>query len=212
LVGDIFDLWVGGDKFFARRYPEVVSLVSQLKAKAVEVIYFEGNHDLHLQKFWSDELGCQVFTAPRYFDLGRARVRVEHGDQMNPDDKGYLLLRAFLRTGFMESVVRILPGSVIQAIGNSMSRSSRKWTSSSIKARDDEAIRKMIRAHAMQVFEDDEPFDFIVSGHVHTRDDFSWQDVSSGRTARSVNLGCWLRDVEPKAFCLSADGIGRWDF
>lgn len=219
LVGDIFDLWVGGDDFFANRYSGVVALIRDLRSRGVEVVYFEGNHDLHLQDFWSATLDCRVETAPQYFNLGSSRVRVEHGDQMNPDDTGYLFLRRFLRTDAMTALVRALPGSMIQAIGNSMSRSSRRWTSwksNPVQARNIEAIRKMIRTHAELVSARDESFDLMVSGHVHIRDDFSWRD--SGRTSgaaaaareiRSVNLGSWLGDEPPQAFVLE-DGAGRW--
>ena len=208
-VGDIFDLWVGGDSFFANRYKGIVDLVAELKTRAVDVIYFEGNHDLHLQKFWSDALGCRIATAPQYFDLGTNRVRVEHGDQMNPDDTGYLFLRSFLRTEFIENLTRILPGRAIQVIGNLMSRSSRRYTSSSMKAPDDEAIRSMIRRHAARVFNDDEPFDLIVSGHVHTVDDTTWVDPASARKVRSVNLGTWPLHGPAPAFCLDEKG-GRF--
>ena len=115
-------------------------------------------------------------------------------------------MRTVLRTAPVENLVHILPGAIIQGIGNSMSRSSRKYTSSSLKARDDEAIKKMIRTHALKVFESDEPFDLIVSGHVHTRDDFSWKDSATSRDVRSINLGCWLKDVEPQALCLDQNG------
>lgn len=209
LVGDIFDLWVGSDEFFSRRYARVLELIRALGSRGVEINYFEGNHDLHLQEVWADELHCRVFTAPAYFDLGSFRVRVEHGDQMNPDDKGYLLLRAVLRTPAVEWLARKLPGETVQAIGNRMSRSSRKWTSSAMKALDNTAIRKMIQTHAREVFRDDEPFDYIVTGHVHVRDDFAWRDDVTDRNVRSINLGCWLTDEMPKAFCLDDRG-GRW--
>ena len=206
LVGDIFDLWVGGHEFFAKRYEGVVNIIRQLRTKSIEIIYFEGNHDLHLQGYWADELNCRVAVMPEYFDLGKFRVRVEHGDEMNPDDKGYLFLRTVLRTAPVENLVHVLPGSIIQGIGNRMSRSSRKYTSSSMKERNDQAIQGMIRTHALKVFESDEPFDLIISGHVHTRDDFAWKDEATGRDVRSINLGCWLKDQEPQALCLDAGG------
>lgn len=209
LVGDIFDLWVGGDKFFANQYRNVVDLIGRLKLEAVDVIYFEGNHDLHLQTYWHGVLNCRVAVAPQYFDLGLHRVRVEHGDQMNPDDKGYLFLREVLRTSFVKNLVKVLPGKVIQAIGNSMSRSSRKYTSSPSKARNEAEIRSMIRTHAARVFAKAQPFDLLVTGHVHTIDDSSWTDGTTGKTVRSVNLGCWLPNVTAQAFCLDESG-GRF--
>ena len=206
LVGDIFDLWVGGSDFFSRRYSGVVEIIEKLRARGVRVIYFEGNHDIHLRSLWGERLGCDVETAPRYFDLGPHRVRVEHGDQMNPDDKGYILLRQVLRTSSFEKLAEKHPGAWNQTIGNSMSRSSRRWTSSSMKARNETAIREMVRAHAREAY-GIEPFDLIVSGHVHVQDDHSWEDETSGANVRSINLGWWLRHEPAQAFRIDESGM-----
>lgn len=211
LVGDIFDLWVGSHSFFRQRYVGVVELILKLRQKNVEIYYFEGNHDLHLQKLWSDELKCRVFVEPAYFDLAGLRVRVEHGDQMNPSDTGYLFLRSVLRTGSVKWLADFLPGSVIQSIGDKMSRSSRRWTSSPLKARDEAGIKEMIRNHARRVRRNDRPFDLLISGHVHVRDDFTWRDEVSGQDVRSVNLGWWAPGVGTpiSIFCIDTDG-SRW--
>ncbi len=208
LVGDIFDLWVGGDEFFARRYSRVVELVRELRTKNVDIIYFEGNHDLHLEKFWSEQLGCRVCVGPQYFDLGQFRVRVEHGDQMNPSDTGYLVLRRILRTNFVEGLADRLPGSFVQKLGNVMSRSSRRWTSSPVKARTEISIREMIRRHAERAYQADEPFDLIISGHVHVSDEYEWS-TAAGAIVKSVNLGVWTRGQAPAAYCLTEAG-GTW--
>lgn len=211
LVGDIFDLWVGSHSFFQQRYKGVVDLIRQLRAQKVEIFYFEGNHDLHLQNLWSKELDCRVFVAPEYFDIAGLRVRVEHGDQMNPSDTGYLFLRSVLRTSFVKGLAEFLPGSTIQRIGDWMSRTSRKWTSSSLKARNESSIKKMIRDHAKRSLKEGPPFQLFVSGHVHVRDDVTWTDEASGKEVRSVNLGWWspVSQDPPMIFCLDPDG-GRW--
>ena len=221
LVGDIFDLWVGGASFFAERYSGVVSLIRDLRAKGVRVVYFEGNHDLHLERIWSAQLGCEVATEPKYYQLGRWLVRVEHGDLMNPDDTGYHFLRSVLRTPFVKWLANALPGRVIQWIGNLMSRSSRKWTSSALKARRDSFIRTMIHSHAERALRRDGYFDLMVSGHVHVEDDYRWEmhspesliteeyDDDDTRFVRSVNLGWWLPGETPRAFRLEEEG-GVW--
>lgn len=208
LVGDIFDLWVGSGHFFAKRYAEVVELVRQLRGQGVKVVYFEGNHDLHLDGIWARHLGCEVVTEPGYYQLGRWKVRVEHGDLMNPNDTGYLFLRRLLRTGFVRWLANALPGALIQGIGNLMSKSSRQWTSSSVKARDDRYIHSMIRSHAEKVHVSEEYFDLMISGHVHVRDDYQWE--SHSRVIRSVNLGWWSSRETPQAFRLEDSG-GTWE-
>jgi UDP-2,3-diacylglucosamine hydrolase len=205
LVGDIFDLWVGGHDFFSHRYSTVVDAIRRLVESKVEIHYFEGNHDLHLSDFWHKEIGVNVHREYQVFNFGSFRVRVEHGDQMNPEDTGYLILRKFLRTPPITWLAETLPGEVIQRIGNTMSRSSRKWTSSNFKARNENAIRKMIRAHAAKVYES-QPFDLLISGHVHVQDDHQWSP-RVGERARSVGLGCWLVDKPSEVLCLEPSGV-----
>lgn len=204
LVGDIFDLWVGGHEYFSNRFERTVQAIEKLKLNNVEIHYFEGNHDLHLTEFWQNSLGVHVHSEARMFNFGSFRVRVEHGDQMNPDDTGYLVLRKVLRTSPVEWLAANLPGKLIQKIGNSMSQSSRKWTSSTFKALNENSIRKMIRAHAVKVYLET-PFDILITGHVHVRDDHQWTPRAGDR-ARVIGLGCWLTDRPSDALCLEPSG------
>jgi UDP-2,3-diacylglucosamine hydrolase len=205
LVGDIFDLWFGPDRFFANRFPRVCQIVSRLTSSGLNVHFFEGNHDLHLTEIWQNELGAIVHDRAKYFDFGPWRVRVEHGDQMNPDDRGYLILRQILRSRPLTWFAKNLPGESIQLVGDRMSRTSRKWTSSNSMVRDEESIRKMIRSHAARAYEE-EPFDFLISGHVHVRDDFTWNPRES-EEARSLNLGSWLGPGPAFALMLDSQGV-----
>lgn len=190
LVGDIFDLWFGSSSFFAQRYSTVCALIQRLVQAGVRIHYFEGNHDLHLGLLWEKKFGVKVYQSAHYFDLCGKSVRVEHGDQMNPADTGYLFLRRVLRSTPFTWLSAKLSGHVIQTIGDFMSSTSRRWTSSHVKAIDKAGIQKMIRLHAESVYLV-KPFDLIISGHVHVRDDQTWQPVE-GREIRSINLGSWL--------------------
>ena len=188
LLGDIFDLWVADHGYFVERYREIIDEIRRLKNEGVEIRYFEGNHDLHLRYFWSDQLGVTVHGGPIYIQLADKMVRLEHGDQMDPDDRGYLFLRWFLRTGPIRLLIRKLPGSLIAGIGDRASAKSRRYTSSVKVIRSGDAIAK-IHDHARRACAQ-RPFDLIISGHVHVRDD-TRIDTQTG-SFRSVNLGSWL--------------------
>ncbi|MEK7356174.1 MAG: UDP-2,3-diacylglucosamine diphosphatase, partial [Bdellovibrionota bacterium] len=116
LVGDVFDLWIGSHSYFVGRFATVVDAIRLLVRDGVEVHYFEGNHDLHLRKFWQDDVGVRVHPDAETFELAGKRVRVEHGDLINPDDKGYLFLRGFLRSGPMRTIALGLPSTIVRAI------------------------------------------------------------------------------------------------
>lgn len=189
LVGDIFDLWIADRRYFVEEYAEIIETLKELREKGVSIHYFEGNHDLDLRIFWEKELGVQVHDCAQYFKLGGKVVRVEHGDQMDPEDRGYLFLRWFLRTPLMVWLGRHLPDFVVRWLGWRMSAASRKYTSEVRSVSDEGAVAK-VEAHARRVF-NEMPFDVFVSGHVHVLMD---KVISVGdRSFRYVNLGTWLK-------------------
>lgn len=201
LLGDIFDLWVADHRFFVERYHGVVAQIRRLRNEGVAIAYFEGNHDLHLESYWQDELGVTVYPGPTYAEHDGKMLRIEHGDQMDPDDKGYRFLRWFLRTPPIRWLVCNLPGALIRHVGERASVTSREYTSQTKTIEPDQAIAK-IRAHAKRAFEV-RPFDIILSGHVHIRDDC---EIEAGnRKFRSINLGSWL---DAPCFFRIHDGIG----
>lgn len=199
LVGDIFDLWVGGHEYFRNRFESIVDVLRSLVRAGVKVHYFEGNHDLHLHDFWQTEIGVEVHEDEEYFELGRYAVRVEHGDRINPDDRGYLFLRWLLRTAPMKNLACGLPSKIVAAIGARASRASRGYTSATgAKAMASDRVIELIREHARLCYLE-KPFDLMIAGHVHIRDDFTFE-TSTG-SARSVNLGSWFDGA--RAFLLS---------
>ena len=187
LVGDIFDFWLGGHAYFVRKFSPIVDHLRRIVADGVEVHYFEGNHDLYLRDFWHNQLGIRVHVQACLFELGNLWVRVEHGDLLDPADRGYRFLRRLLRTPVIEYAGSRLPGSLLARIGRSASRTSRRYTSQH-KTISDERARATVRSHAERAIHE-EPFDLIITGHVHVRDEHEFE--FNGRKVRSVNLGSW---------------------
>ncbi len=188
LVGDIFDLWIGKHQYFIQKYIPLIEALKKLISLGTEVHYFEGNHDLYLKKFWQDDLSLVVHSGPEYFHLEDEVVRVEHGDQMDPEDTGYLFLRWFLRTPVMKMVALYLPGVIVAWLGRTMSKTSRVYTNS---LRDPKRILKTIHTHAQKVFQE-RAFQSIVTGHVHLRDETTF--IVNGQKMTSYNLGSWDND------------------
>ncbi len=203
LVGDIFDLWLWKHDYFIQEYSKIVSLLQDLCERGVKVIFFEGNHDLYLKEFWTD-LGVEVCEGPKVFQLGHLKVLVEHGDQSNPEDRGYLFLRWILRTAPLKLLVRILPSSLVVLIGQRSSQASRRYTSTSKGISTHLAIDKL-RAHALRQAEIHD-FDLLINGHVHILDDFKFHLAE--RPRRAVNLGSWFDGA--KAFILSDKVSGEF--
>lgn len=197
LLGDVFDLWIGDHKYFKEKFHQTLSQLRRLVEDGVEVHYFEGNHDIHLKKFWEKRIGVHVHPSKKIFQLGPFKVRAEHGDLMNPQDKGYLFLRWFLRTKPMELLSQYIPGKVVAMIGERSSLMSRIYTSRINKEYIDKVI-EYTRAYAKKEYAKDK-FDTIITGHTHVKDDYIF-NVGS-KQIRSVNLGSWLD--QPKAFIIT---------
>lgn len=200
LLGDIFDMWLGDHRYYIDRYQPLIDEIRRLRDDGVDIHYFEGNHDLHLGRFWAGELGITVHAGPASVEVAGQSLRLEHGDQMDPDDRGYRFLRWFLRTPVMRFLIYNLPGKLAAGIGERASATSRSYTSETKVIAREDAIAK-IREHAAIVHRQ-QPFDLLVSGHVHVRDDHTMTD--SGGSFRSVNLGTWLDT--PCCFVLDAAG------
>jgi UDP-2,3-diacylglucosamine hydrolase len=191
LLGDIFDFWLSGHEVFVRKFYPVIEPIKKLIKQGVQVYFFEGNHDLHLHPYWRDQLGAQVFTEAQYFQLGPWKVRCEHGDLINQDDKAYLRMRATFRHPLVEALGHKLPGPMWEKIGNFFSQKSRRHSSSYREDKEKQLI-EMIRQHARHAYAE-KPFDLIVTGHMHVRDDFSFQ---AEKPVRSINLGSWFGEAQ----------------
>lgn len=200
LVGDIFDLWIHDHRYFVDKFLKIVNAIKVVVSQGIEVHYFEGNHDIHLKKFWQQEVGVKVHDGPVFFNLGHHKIRVEHGDFMNPDDKGYLFLRKFLRSGPMTFVAQNLPGQAVQWVGDRASRASRHYTSNQ-KSLHESKVKEIMRTYADSVIQD-QFFDYLITGHTHVRDIYEFD--CNGEQVFSINLGSWFDDQ--KALLVDENG------
>jgi UDP-2,3-diacylglucosamine hydrolase len=200
LLGDIFDLWVANAPVFIRKFQALVDVIHQLKKSGIEVVYFEGNHDLHLKSYWHDVLGIPTHVEFKIFKLGSYSVRLEHGDLINQQDQAYLRYRSVVRHSAVEKLAPLIAGEVLNHLGDFASQISRKFSSKK-RSIQHENLRQMIRAYAQAAYRDSK-FDLIVTGHMHVRDDFEFS--IDGKQVRSINLGSWFD--EPKVLCLNEKG------
>lgn len=188
LMGDIFDFWLSNGRAFEKHYQSIVDEIVKLKQSGGEVYYFEGNHDFHIDVFWTKKYNIPVIDDLAFLKIGDFEARLEHGDLINPHDHKYLQYRASVRRPWVEAFGHILPGWFLKWFGETMSAQSRK-RSKNYSVNNQDEIKKMIRLHAERVHRE-KPFDLIITGHMHVVDDYAWS--SQGRTVRSINLGTWL--------------------
>jgi UDP-2,3-diacylglucosamine hydrolase len=202
LLGDIFDMWISNGRAFTDHYAVIINEFKKFKNGGGEVYYFEGNHDFHIDTFWTRELGIKVIEDIEYFDLDNYKVRVEHGDFINPDDKAYLRYRALVRHALVEPLGHLLSGYFWKWFGEKQSQKSRKKTSR-YAIENSEKVKKLIRTYAENAHRTEEHFDLIVTGHMHVFDDYQFEVL--GKKVRSINLGTWLD--KPRALKISSHKI-----
>ncbi len=199
LLGDIFDVWFGSHQIYAEQFSESVQALKVLVHQGVEISYFEGNHDFHIEKFWSSQ-GIHVLKGIQYKQLGPWRLHLEHGDFINQDDKLYYYYRQGMDSLPMKTLIQSLPGSWIVDLGNMFSGRSRK-SSSKRRQRDFSKLREMIRTYALHAWRKDK-FDYLIAGHMHVQDEFEW--IDKDQRVVSINLGSWYED--PHALELTDSG------
>ena len=90
LMGDIFDLLVGGSSYLKKLFNSEIELIDKL-AKKIEVIYIEGNHDFNLQPLFKNVKIFKIEQQPAIFKFGTKTAALSHGDkyQMNLSYKIY---------------------------------------------------------------------------------------------------------------------------
>ena len=201
-LGDIFDFWLSDGKAFQKHYQYLIQQIKFFKDNGGELIYFEGNHDFHIDRFWTHKLDIPVIENEAYFQIGKLKVRCEHGDYINPDDKAYIKYREKVRRPWVEWIAHTLPGWFWKWFGETLSAKSRKKTAR-YAIDNTEQLRTMIQAYAMKVY-NSEHFDLIVTGHMHIFDDYEFTG-SHHKHVRSVNLGTWLE--LPRALCIENDKV-----
>lgn len=198
LVGDIFDLWISKHPYFIKRWFFILRELVRLKSEGVEIRYFEGNHDLYLKDYFYNQLGFHIYSQATAILWGNVNLRVEHGDEIDRTDYGYLFLRWFLRTAVIKKIIQKLPEFIILKIGESASQLSRNYTSKRPQAQV-ERVKKLLRQHAENTYQT-EKYDLLVSGHLHVKDDIR---VHSGR---AINLGSWFDEY--KVLYVTSDNSG----
>lgn len=204
LLGDIFDLWIGGHQYFVKRYQPLIEVLQALKAAGTRITYIEGNHDLHIEDFFKKQLGADVFVEAQYFNIDGMKVRCEHGDLINSNDKAYLRYRGVVRHPLVKPLGTRLPGQFWGYVGEKMSQKSRK-KSGTYRVQNESALVQMIRGHIAKAYQEQE-FDIVISGHMHVFDDHVVD--FDGKKVRSINLGSWFEDTI-KVFQIK-DGQGNW--
>ena len=181
LLGDIFDFWVGHNKYFVEKFNPIINQFSKMVNRGIKFYYVEGNHDFNLQKFFHEKLGFKVLADELNLTLYGKKIRVEHGDLMD-SSVFYLAWRRFVRSCLIKFVMVSLPAKCVDMIGCYLSKRSKSKNPVVNRKKLDIKINNFAKKRLKL-----DAFDVFIFGHIHLMKDF----ILPGTNLRVINIGSW---------------------
>lgn len=180
LLGDLFEFWVGNTLVYPH-YTELVACLKKVRGRGIRIVYFEGNHDFHLARFFTRELQAEVHTEGAVLDVGGEKAYLCHGDQLNGEDHGYRVWRRVLHSPWAAMLISLVPPRLRGRIASRLSRRSGR---SHAERRIRWDYRDVIRSFARGCFASG--CRVVVTGHFH----LPMLEVSQGTVL--LALGDWI--------------------
>lgn len=202
LLGDIFDLMCGPHQEYLHLYSHIFKKMDDLVKAGKKVYFFEGNHDVHLEKLFK-KLWPQgevlITQEPVIEEIAGKKYYFSHGDEHEVDNHSYHRYISFIRSRPLKFVADyVMPYSVLNFFGERASKMSRKKGS---RLFDAEAVRAKFR-HGVEVTTKGQ-YDLVLGGHSHVKDEYKL----SGASSTYFNNGYALNS---KTFILISDHVGRF--
>jgi len=184
LLGDIFDFWFEYKHVVPKDNIRFLGKLAELSDKGVQICYILGNHDMWNFGYLKNELGLTQLTGVHDFMINGKKVRLGHGDALDPKDKGYLLIKWIYGRKINQRLFGALPPRWAFAIARAVSLKSRNAHLEEDKRFQGEENEPII-AYCKSVLQK-EHFDFFLFGHRHYPIDFELNNNS-----HYINIGDW---------------------
>lgn len=127
ILGDLFEFWVGYGYQAFPHYRPVLDALRDLSEAGTEIVYFEGNHDFHLNGCFSETLKATIHPKPARVILEGMQVYMCHGDQVNSLDYGYRFLRYVLHSRSTRMLFRLIPPRLVFRVAEHLSSRSKTF-------------------------------------------------------------------------------------
>lgn len=163
LMGDNFDLLMGGIAVFEKREAAITALLNRLSQK-IEVILFEGNHDFNVAKIFSDALVIPLQRQPIEARYKEQVILLSHGDWN--EGFGYKLYCAVVRSPKVLAFLNLFDTICFHQISRYFIKKMQK-KSLCCKF---ENFEEKSRARLSNL---SKKYDWIIEGHFHQGDIFT---------------------------------------
>lgn len=204
LLGDIFDLVVGGHFDWLVRFPKTFKKISEISTNK-KIYYIEGNHDFLIKNLFNHPLLQNVshIDTDLLLNDGELSIRFSHGDDVEIDNESYRTYKRMIKNKFISFLAnKVVPVSIISKIGNKASHeSAKKSRRYSMDESYEKSIKEKFRASAMEYYEKIGDFKILACGHSHVKD--HWNE---GRFTY-VNNGYFLTE---KSYAVIENGAVKF--
>ena len=154
LLGDIFDFYFEYKSYIPKSFFKIFFELKRAVKEGISIHYWIGNHDFWLGNFIG-ELGIVKHLGSEVVKLGRKRILVQHGDEMD----GNFMVKKFLSNRF----ARTLFSLIHPELGLQMAKAISKF--SNANSRGLEVKEEVFDKFASEKFR--EGFDAVIMGHFH---------------------------------------------
>jgi UDP-2,3-diacylglucosamine hydrolase len=185
LMGDIFDFWFEYRKVVPRGHTRVLGKMAEITDRGVPVHFFTGNHDIWVFDYLPAETGVIVHRDFFATELMGKKFYLAHGDGLDKNDKGYLLLKKIFTNRFWQWVFARFHPNFAVSVALRWSKTSR--LSKKVGGADFDTKNEGMYQFALTVLEK-EHFDYFIFGHRHRL-----ANIEIGDTSRFVLLGEWIK-------------------
>ena len=192
LLGDIFDFWFEYKKVVPRGFTRVLGKIAEITDKGIPVHFFTGNHDIWVFDYLPEETGMIVHKEHYETEINGKRFFLSHGDGLDENDKGYLLLKKIFTSPVLQWLFARLHPNFALTLAHRWSKSSR--LSKKISGPEFNPGNEGMFHFAQKMLEE-KHFDFFIFGHRHRMADISMQNGS-----RFVLLGDWIKSFSYGVF------------
>lgn len=182
LLGDIFDLWFGGESLTFSFQRPILEKMKELAGKGLNIEYVEGNRDFFLSRY-SGSIFRSVHSNSYERKWGEYRLYAAHGDCINLDDRPYRAFRFLTKNSVARSVIQHLPSRLLLKQADRLEQKMRE-TNLRYKLHYPETHCRRFILEAAQ-----RNANLIVVGHFH--EEKSWEMSVGNQTVLFFNLPGW---------------------
>lgn len=171
LLGDIFDLMCGPHKEYLDQFDHIFRLMDDLQKAGKRVLFFEGNHDVHLEKLFKMRWPAgeiKVSQVPVIDSIDDMSYYFSHGDEHEVENTSYQRYKSLILSTPLKFVANyVMPYKVLSFIGIKASKISRKRGS---KTYDENIVKETFRRGVLLTTSG--KFNFVLGGHSHVKDSY----------------------------------------